>query len=61
MGKGFAGYAVKGCSSDAEDALRMNAGRVGHYSRGFFPDGVRRAEVRSLDRDRVRLAHMVAA
>lgn len=48
VGKGFAGYTVKGYSSDAEDALRLNAGRVGHFSRGFFPDGVRRAEVRSL-------------
>lgn len=48
VGKGFAGYAVKGYSADAEDALRLNAGRVGHFSRGFFPDGVRRAEVQSL-------------
>lgn len=48
VGKGFAGYAVKGYGSDAEDALRINAGRVGHFSRGFFPDGVRRAEVKSL-------------
>lgn len=26
----------------------LNGGRVGHFSRGFFPDGVRRAEVQSL-------------
>lgn len=50
VGKGFAGYAVKGYSDDAEDALRLNGGRVGHFSRGFFPDGVRRAEVQSLAR-----------
>jgi hypothetical protein len=49
VGKGFAGYAVKGYGVDAEDALRLNAGRVGHFSRGFFPDGVRRAEVQSLE------------
>lgn len=49
IGKGFATYAVKGYRTDAEDALRLNAGRVGHFSRGFFPDGVRRAEVESLD------------
>lgn len=48
VGKGFASYATKGYRSDAEDALRLNGGRVGHFSRGFFPDGVRRAEVESL-------------
>jgi len=48
VGKGFAGYAVKGYSDDAETALRLNGGRVGHFSRGFFPHGVRRAEVASL-------------
>lgn len=48
VGKGFAGYAVKGYRDDAEDALRLNGGRVGHFSRGFFPAGVRRAEVQSL-------------
>lgn len=48
VGKGFASYAVKGYRADAEDALRLNGGRVGHFSRGFFPDGVRRAEVESL-------------
>ena len=48
VGKGFAGYAVKGYRDDAAHALRLNAGRVGHFSRGFFPDGVRRAEVASL-------------
>jgi hypothetical protein len=48
VGKGFAAYATKGYRVDAEDALRMNGGRVGHFSRGFFPDGVRRAEVDSL-------------
>lgn len=48
VGKGFASYAVKGYRSDADEALRLNAGRVGHFSRGFFPAGVRRAEVDSL-------------
>jgi hypothetical protein len=48
VGKGFASYAVKGYRSDADEALRLNSGRVGHFSRGFFPDGVRRAEVASL-------------
>lgn len=48
VGKGFASYAVKGYRTDADDALRINGGRVGHFSRGFFPDGVRRAEVQSL-------------
>lgn len=48
VGKGFAAYAVKGYRADADDALRLNGGRVGHFSRGFFPDGVRRAEVESL-------------
>lgn len=48
VGKGFATYAVKGYRTDADDALRLNSGRVGHFSRGFFPDGVRRAEVESL-------------
>lgn len=48
VGKGFAAYAVKGYRTDADDALRLNGGRVGHFSRGFFPDGVRRAEVDSL-------------
>lgn len=48
VGKGFASYAVKGYRVDADEALRLNAGRVGHFSRGFFPDGVRRAEVASL-------------
>jgi hypothetical protein len=48
VGKGFASYAVKGYRVDAEDALRLNGGRVGHFSRGFFPNGVRRAEVDSL-------------
>lgn len=48
VGKGFAAYAVKGYSADADEALRLNGGRVGHFSRGFFPDGVRRAEVASL-------------
>lgn len=43
---------MKGYRTDAEDALRLNAGRVGHFSRGFFPDGVRRAEVESLDAHR---------
>jgi hypothetical protein len=47
-GKGFATYASKGYRDDAEDALRLNGGRVGHFSRGFFPNGVRRAEVDSL-------------
>lgn len=48
VGKGFATYATKGYRDDAEDALRLNGGRVGHFTRGFFPDGVRRAEVASL-------------
>ncbi|MDH2415641.1 hypothetical protein [Nocardioides sp. CER19] len=48
VGKGFASHAVKGYRDDADDALRLNGGRVGHFSRGFFPDGVRRAEVESL-------------
>lgn len=48
VGKGFAAYAVKGYRNDADDALRLNGGRVGHFSGGFFPDGVRRAEVASL-------------
>lgn len=48
VGKGFASYVTKGYRSDAEEALRLNGGRVGHPSRGFFPDGVRRAEVESL-------------
>lgn len=48
IGKGFATYAVKGYRTDADDTLRLNGGRVGHFSRGFFPDGVRRAEVQSL-------------
>lgn len=48
VGKGFASYAVKGYRADADEALRLNGGRVGHFSRGFFPDGVRRAEVASL-------------
>jgi hypothetical protein len=48
VGKGFATYAVKGYRTDADEALRLNGGRVGHFSRGFFPDGVRRAEVESL-------------
>lgn len=48
VGKGFASYATKGYRADAADALRLNGGRVGHFSRGFFPDGVRRAEVESL-------------
>lgn len=48
IGKGFATYATKGYQHDAEEALRLNAGRVGHFSRGFFPAGVRRAEVDSL-------------
>ncbi|MBA2952704.1 hypothetical protein GON03_22020 [Nocardioides sp. MAH-18] len=48
VGKGFATYAVKGYRTDADNALRLGGGRVGHFSRGFFPDGVRRAEVQSL-------------
>lgn len=48
VGKGFASYAVKGYRSDAEDALRLNGGRVGHFSRGFFPNGVRKAETAAL-------------
>lgn len=48
VGKGFAAYATKGYRDDAAEALRLNGGRVGHFSRGFFPDGVRRAEVQSL-------------
>ena len=48
VGKGFATYAVKGYRTDADEALRLNAGRVGHFSRGFCPEGVRRAEVESL-------------
>jgi len=48
VGKGFATYASKGYRDDADEALRLNGGRVGHFSRGFFPDGVRRAEVESL-------------
>jgi hypothetical protein len=48
VGKSFGSYATKGYRDDAEDALRLNGGRVGHFSRGFFPDGVRRAEVESL-------------
>jgi hypothetical protein len=48
VGKSFGSYATKGYRADAEDALRLNGGRVGHFSRGFFPDGVRRAEVESL-------------
>ena len=48
VGKGFAAYAVKGYRTDADDTLRINGGRVGHFSRGFFPNGVRRAEVESL-------------
>ena len=48
VGKGFATYAVKGYRTDADATLRLNGGRVGHFSRGFFPHGVRRAEVESL-------------
>lgn len=48
VGKGFATYATKGYRTDADEALRLNGGRVGHFSRGFFPNGVRRAEVDSL-------------
>ncbi|SFD05795.1 hypothetical protein SAMN04487968_1362, partial [Nocardioides terrae] len=48
VGKGFASYASKGYRDDADEALRLNGGRVGHFSRGFFPSGVRRAEVQSL-------------
>lgn len=43
VGKGFAGYVGKGFSSEtARDALGMNGGRLGHFSRGFFlsPTGV---------------------
>lgn len=42
VGKGFgiAGYGVKTFGDDAEtdprEALRLNGGRIGHFSRGFF-------------------------
>ena len=48
VGKGSTTYAARGYRTDVDDALRLNGGRVGHFSRGFFPNGVRRAEVESL-------------
>lgn len=46
--KGVRHYTVKGYRVDAKDALSVNGGRIGHFSRGFFPHGVRRAEVEAL-------------
>lgn len=51
VGKGFASYVGKGFhEASAEENLRLNGGRLGHFSRGFFghlegrPVGVREAE-----------------
>jgi hypothetical protein len=51
VGKGFASYVGKGFQeADATENLRLNGGRLGHFSRGFFGQvegralGVREAE-----------------
>lgn len=50
VGKGFARYVGKGFTAeDAAENLRLNGGRLGHFSRGFFTDngqpiGVKAAE-----------------
>jgi hypothetical protein len=54
VGKGFSAYVGKGFTADDASAnLRLNGGRLGHFSRGFFrsPEGetlgVREAERRA--------------
>lgn len=56
VGKSFSRYVGKSfAQDDAGDALRLNGGRIGHFSRGFFvsPDG-RTIGVRSAEKHAVR-------